>query len=79
MKITDDHSRETRGGGERREPLGERPRVVIFEGAPEPLVKVVELPEPMPRGSRFCHSGIRWEVTATRTGERVLIARPAQS
>jgi hypothetical protein len=55
----------------------QRPRVVIFEGGGRPMVEVLELPGSAEVGARFCHSGTRWYVTATRTGNRVLIARPA--
>lgn len=58
---------------------GERPRVVIFESEGKPRVEVVELPESASLGDCFCHSGTTWRVMATRTGERVLIARPAQA
>jgi hypothetical protein len=58
--------------------LGERPRVVIFEGGDSPAVEVIELPEGVSLGTRFRHLGTRWQVMATRTGDRVLIARPAE-
>ena len=57
----------------------ECPRVVIFEGDGGPRVEVVELTEDAGPGALFCHSGTRWQVTATRTGNRVLIARPFQA
>jgi hypothetical protein len=53
-----------------------RPRVVIFELDSGPRVEILELPESASLGDSFCHSGTRWKVMATRTGERVLIARP---
>jgi hypothetical protein len=53
-----------------------RPRVVIFEFENGPKVEIVELPESASLGDSFCHSGTRWKVMATRTGDRVLIARP---
>jgi hypothetical protein len=53
-----------------------RPRVVIFEFDNGPKVEIVELPESASLGDSFCHSGTRWKVMATRTGDRVLIARP---
>jgi hypothetical protein len=49
---------------------------VILEDDGEPRVEVLVLPEPAGPGDLFCHSGTRWQVTATRTGDRVLIARP---
>jgi hypothetical protein len=54
----------------------ESPRVVIFEDDGEPRVEVLVLPEQARPGDLFCHCGTRWQVTATRTGDRVLIARP---
>jgi len=53
-----------------------RPRVVIFESNGEPTVEILELPESATLGDSFCHSGTEWRVMATRTGDRVLIARP---
>ena len=55
---------------------GERPRVVIFESEGEPKVEVLELPESATLGDSFCHCGTTWRVMATRTGDRVIIARP---
>lgn len=55
---------------------GGRPRVVIFESGDEPTVEVLELPESATLGDLFCHCGTTWRVMATRTGDRVLIARP---
>ncbi len=55
---------------------GDRPRVVIFEGSGEPIVEILELPETATLGDVFCHCGTEWRVMATRTGDRVLIARP---
>lgn len=63
---------ESQGGDTR----GGRPRVVIFESDGEPSVEILELPESATLGDRFCHSGTEWRVMATRTGDRVLIARP---
>lgn len=57
----------------------ERPRVVILEAEGEPRVEVLNLPDASSLGDCFCHSGTRWKVTATRTGDRVLIARPAEA
>ena len=54
----------------------ERPRVVIFELDSGPKVEILELPEAATLGDSFCHSGTEWQVMATRTGDRVLIARP---
>jgi len=56
-----------------------RPRVVIFESDGEPTVEILELPESATLGDSFCHSGTEWRVMATRTGDRVLIARPASA
>ena len=53
-----------------------RPRVVIFELDNGPRVEILELPESATLGDSFCHSGTEWQVMATRTGDRVLIARP---
>ena len=66
-----DHQPRTDG----RESLG-RPRVVIFELDSGPKVEILELPESASLGDSFCHSGTQWQVMATRTGDRVLIARP---
>jgi hypothetical protein len=55
------------------------PRVVILEADDGPRVEIVELSERIGPGDLFCHCGTRWQVTATRTGERVLIARPLQA
>jgi hypothetical protein len=53
-----------------------RPRVVIFELENGPRVEILELPDSATLGDSFCHSGTEWRVMATRTGDRVLIARP---
>jgi len=53
-----------------------RPRVVIFEFDIGPRVEILDLPESATLGDSFCHSGTEWKVMATRTGDRVLIARP---
>jgi hypothetical protein len=50
--------------------------VVIFDGDGDPRVEILELPEGACPGHLFCHSGTKWQVMATRTGDRVLIARP---
>jgi hypothetical protein len=55
------------------------PRVVILEAEDGPRVEIVELSERIGPGDLFCHCGTRWQVTATRTGERVLIARPLRA
>ena len=55
------------------------PRVVILEDQGQPRVKVLELPEATSLGTLFFHSGTRWLVEDTRTGNRVLIARPARA
>ena len=65
-----------RSGGAAR---AEAPRVVIFEGEGEVHVEVLVLPEDARPGDRFCHLGTDWLVTATRTGDRVLIARPIEA
>jgi hypothetical protein len=57
----------------------EQPRVVILDDGGEARVEVIELPERSRPGDVFCHCGTRWQVTATRTGERVLIARPLRA
>jgi hypothetical protein len=57
----------------------ECPRVVIFDGAGGPRIEIVELAEKTRPGDLFCHSGARWQVTATRTRDRVLIARPVEA
>ena len=56
-----------------------RPRVVIFECEGEPRVEILELPETACLGACFCPSGTEWQVMATRTGDRVLIARPVSA
>ena len=56
-----------------------RPRVVIFELENGPRVEILELPESATLGDSFCHSGTEWKVMATRTGDRVLIARPVSA
>ena len=56
-----------------------RPRVVIFEDDGESRVEILELPESAHLGDLFCHCGMHWQIMATRTGDRVLIARPAEA
>jgi hypothetical protein len=53
--------------------------VVIFECEGQPRVEILELPETAALGDCFCHSGTEWRVMATRTGDRVLIARPVSA
>ena len=65
----------SKGRGAAEGQLG-RPRVVIFELDNGPRVEILELPESASLGDSFCHSGTEWRVMATRTGDRVLIARP---
>jgi hypothetical protein len=52
---------------------------VIFELESGPTVEILELPESATLGDSFCHSGTEWQVMATRTGDRVLIARPVST
>jgi len=59
-------------GGDRR-----RPRVVILDAGDAASVAVLELPELLEIGGRFCHSGTWWRVTGRRPGSRVFIAVPA--
>jgi hypothetical protein len=49
---------------------------VILEADGGPRVVIVEMSEAARPGDLFCHLGSRWQVTATRTGNRVLIAKP---
>ena len=65
----------SKGRGAAESQLG-RPRVVIFEFDIGPRVEILELPESASLGDSFCHSGTELRVMATRTGDRVLIARP---
>lgn len=55
------------------------PRVVILEDRGQPRVEVLELPETTALGASFFHSGTHWLVADMRTGDRVLIARPARA
>jgi len=74
MNLRDDIDRQSRST---KAPGGpECPRVVIFDCEGEPRVEVLDLPDVAAPGDLFCHSGTRWQVTATRTGDRVLIAQP---
>lgn len=77
MSARDDFDRRSRSAARPEGP--ERPRVVILDGEGEPRVEVLNLPGVAGPGDLFCHSGTRWQVTATRTGDRVLIARPAEA
>ena len=54
-----------------------RPRVVILDSGGEASVAVLELPELLDIGDRFCHSGTWWRICGQRPGSRVLIAVPA--
>jgi hypothetical protein len=56
-----------------------KPRVVILSKKDGSKVEILELPESASLGDLFCHSGTKWQVTATRTGDRVLIARPVEA
>ncbi len=56
-----------------------KPRVVILNEKDGSKVEILDLPESASLGDLFCHSGIKWQVTATRTGDRVLIARPVEA
>jgi hypothetical protein len=56
---------------------GKRPRVVILDVGDSARVAVLELPESLDIGGRFCHSGTWWRVIGQRTGSRVFIAVPA--
>ena len=76
-----DHS-ESPARPENRESLRSRqgrPRVVIFELDNGPRVEILDLPESATLGDSFCHGGTEWRVMATRTGDRVLIARPVSA
>jgi len=68
----------SKGRGAAENQLG-RPRVVIFELDDGPRVEILDLPESAALGDSFCHSGTEWQVMATRTGDRVLIARPVSA
>jgi hypothetical protein len=56
-----------------------KPRVVILSKKDGSKVEILELPESASLGDLFCHCGTQWQVTATRTGDRVLIARPVEA
>jgi len=77
MNLRDDIGRQSRSTAAPGDP--ECPRVVIFDGKGEPRVEIIDLPDVSGPGDFFCHSGTRWKVTATRTGDRVLIARPIEA
>ena len=77
MSRDDHHEPQVRPeGAENSKARLERPRVVIFELESGPTVEILELPDSATLGDSFCHSGTEWRVMATRTGDRVLIARP---
>ena len=80
MSRDDHHETPSRseGAGSADVRLG-RPRVVIFELDSGPTVEILELPESATLGDSFCHCGTEWQVMATRTGDRVLIARPVST
>jgi hypothetical protein len=59
------------GGGRRR------PRVVILDAGNAASVAILDLPELLDIGGRFCHSGTWWRITNQRPGSRVFIAVPA--
>jgi hypothetical protein len=59
------------GGGGRG-----RPRVVILDAGDWARVAVLELPDSLEIGDRFCHSDTWWRVTNQRPGSRVFIAQP---
>ena len=63
--------RDPAGGGSRR------PRVVILDAGDAASVAVLELPESLDIGGRFCHSGTWWRICGQRPGSRVFIAVPA--
>lgn len=77
MNVRDDFDRRPRSTTAPGGP--ECPRVVIFDGEGEPRVEILDLPDVAQPGDSFCHSGTMWQVTATRTGDRVLIAQPAEA
>ncbi|MDX2438833.1 MAG: hypothetical protein QNL88_17500 [Acidobacteriota bacterium] len=77
MNLRDDFVRRSRSTAAPEGP--ECPRVVIFDGEGEPRVEIVDLPDVAAPGDFFCHCGTRWQVTATRTGDRVLIAQPIEA
>jgi hypothetical protein len=60
------------GGGGRG-----RPRVVILDAGDWARVAVLELPDSLEIGDRFCHSDTWWRVTSQRPGSRVFIAVPS--
>jgi hypothetical protein len=80
MNLRDDPAPSSRSAD--RETVSERrsrPRVVIFDGDGDPKVEILELPDGASPGHLFCHLGTKWQVMATRTGDRVLIARRFQA
>lgn len=80
MSFNDDLEPPSRSPGRTAAGLHQgRPRVVIFDGDGDPRVEILELPESATLGAHFCHCGTEWQVMGTRTGDRVLIARPLQA
>jgi len=65
--------RETGGNGKGRR---RHPRVVILDEGRSARVEVLELPETVDVGTRFCHSGTSWRVIGERPQSRVFIAEP---
>jgi len=47
---------------------------VILDEGTSARVAVLELPDSVDVGTRFCHSGISWRVTGLRPSSRVFIA-----
>ncbi len=58
-------------------PLGQRnrPRVVILDEGDSARVAVLDLPDSVHIGERFCHSGTKWRVTGERPHSKVFIAQ----
>jgi len=77
MNLRDEFDRRSRSTAGQRG--AECPRVVIFDSGDDPRVEILDLPDVAGPGDLFCHSGTRWKVTATRTADRVLIARPIEA
>jgi hypothetical protein len=69
-------------GSQPRDPAGgsrRRPRVVILDAGDRATVAVLDLPELLDIGGRFCHSGTWWRICGQRPGSRVFIAAPESS
>jgi len=80
VNSQDDLERQWRSEGDEAEIAAlSSPRVVILDDEDEPKVEILELPDDASLGALFCHRGTRWQVMGTRTGDRVLIARPAEA